>query len=137
MPGTLLQRQAALAAVALLAVLGALALSRSGNGAEPSATPPPAPQVSWETTDVAVLGADRFGTQTACGVTLTEQVAGIVHPVLPCGARLVLDGGGRPVEAQVVERSAVQAGHAFDVTPALAEALGLPEGGTLRWRFAD
>jgi hypothetical protein len=135
MPGTLLQRQAALAAVALLAVLGALALSRSGDGAEPS-PPSPAPQVSWETTDVAVVGADRFGSQTACGVTLTEQVAGIVHPVLPCGARLVLDGGGRPVEAQVVERSAVQAGHAFDVTPALAQALGLPEGGALRWRFA-
>jgi hypothetical protein len=127
------QRLAALAGVALLAALGALALSRTGDDSEPPAA---APQVRWETTPVAVFGADRLGQQTACGITLTEQTIGLAHAVLPCGARLLVERGGRRVEAQVVERTAVPSARAFDVTPALAERLGVPGGGEVRWRFA-
>jgi rare lipoprotein A (peptidoglycan hydrolase) len=126
-------RLAALAGVALLAALGALALSRARDDSEPTAA---APQVRWETTPVAVFGADRLGQQTACGVTLTEQTVGVAHAVLPCGVRLLVERDGRRVEVQVVERTAVPADRTFDVTAALAEQLGIPDGGEVRWRFA-
>ena len=127
------QRLAVLAGVALLAALGALALSRAGDDSGP---PSAAPQVRWQTTPVAVFGADRLGQQTACGVTLTAETIGLAHAVLPCGVRLLVERGGRRVEAQVVERTAVPPARAFDVTPALAERLGAPGGGEVRWRFA-
>jgi hypothetical protein len=130
----LLQRLAALAGIALLATLGALALVR-GDDAEPAATAPP-PQVRWEEAQVGIFGADRIGQRTGCGVTLTEQTAGVAHPVLPCGARLVLEREGRAVETAVVERAAAPTGRAFDLTPALASQLGLTGEGTIRWRFA-
>jgi hypothetical protein len=126
-------RLAALAGVALLAALGALALNRAADDSEPPAA---APQVRWETTSVAVFGADRLGQQTACGVTLTEQTVGIAHAVLPCGVRLLVERDGRRSEVQVVERTAVPADRAFDVTAALAGQLGIPDGGEVRWRFA-
>ena len=129
----LLQRLAALAGIALFGTLGALALvGRDGGGA---ATAPP-PQVRWERAEVGIFGADRIGQQTGCGVTLDDQTAGVAHPVLPCGARLVLERGGTEVETTVVERIAVPAGRAFDLTPALASRLGLEGAGSLRWRFA-
>ena len=131
---TLLPRLAALAGIALLGTLGALSLvGRDGGGA--SATAPP-PQVRWEQAEVGIFGADRIGQETGCGVTLDDQTAGVAHPVLPCGARLVLERQGTQVETTVVERIAVPAGGAFDLTPALAARLGLESAGTIRWRFA-
>ena len=128
----LLQRLAALAGIALLATLGALALVRDDD-AEPA---PPPPQVRWEEARVGIFGADRAGQQTGCGVTLEEGTVGVAHPVLPCGARLVLEREGRQMEAAVIERAATPAGRAFDLTPALASQLGLMGEGTVRWRFA-
>ena len=69
-------------------------------------------------------------------MTLDEATAGVAHPVLPCGARLVLEHDGTQVESAVVERIAVPAGRGFDLTPALASRLGLESAGTIRWRFA-
>jgi hypothetical protein len=128
----LLQRLAALAGIALLATLGALALVRDDD-AEPAAPPP---QVRWEEARVGIFGADRVGQQTGCGLTLDEGTVGVAHPVLPCGARLVLEREGRQMEAAVIERAAAPAGRAFDLTPALASQLGLMGEGTVRWRFA-
>jgi hypothetical protein len=132
----LLQRLAALAGIALLGTLGALALvGRDDDDGSAAETPPP--QIRWEEAQVGVFGADRIGQQTGCGVTLAEDTAGVAHPVLPCGARLVLEREGTAVETAVVERVALPAGRAFDLTPALASRLGLEGGGTLRWRFAE
>jgi hypothetical protein len=131
----LLQRLAALAGIALLGTLGALALvGRDDDDGSAAETPPP--QIRWEEARVGVFGADRIGQQTGCGVTLAEDTAGVAHPVLPCGARLVLEREGTAVETAVVERVALPAGRAFDLTPALASWLGLEGGGTVRWRFA-
>jgi hypothetical protein len=131
----LLQRLAALAGIALLGTLGALALvGRDDDDGSAAETPPT--QIRWEEARVGVFGADRIGQQTGCGVTLAEDTAGVAHPVLPCGARLVLEREGTAVETAVVERVALPAGRAFDLTPALASRLGLEGGGTVRWRFA-
>jgi hypothetical protein len=132
----LVQRQAALAGVALLGALGVLALGRSGGGAAPADEAPLAPRVTWEAARVSTFGAARLGAETACGITLTAQTLGIAHPVLPCGVELVLANAGREVRAEVVEQGAVGAGSAFELTPALADALGLRGAQVIRWRFA-
>jgi hypothetical protein len=133
----LLQRQAALAGVALLGALGAFALGRvSEEPAEPAAEPPVAPRVTWEEARVSRFGADRLGQQTACGITLTSETLGVAHPVLPCGVALVLAAGNRELRAEVVEKGSVGPGLGFELTPALADRLGLRGSQMIRWRFA-
>jgi len=132
MRAALARRQAALAGVALVGALGAIALSRLEDGQEE--VPPAAPVVEWQEARVAVLALTDEA--TTCGVTLTTASPGIAHPVLPCGAKLVLEHEGRRAEAAVVERGPVGSGRGFDVTPALAQALGIAGEATVRWRFA-
>jgi hypothetical protein len=132
-----LQRQAALAGAALLAVLGVVALDRSTKeapGATIAAATVSAPR--WESALVGVFGAGRLGGTTACGTVLTQETRGVAHPVLPCGVELVLASGGREVRAKVVERGTAGTETRFDVTPALAEELGIDGRARVRWRFA-
>lgn len=132
MKAGLARRQAALAAVALTGALGAIALSRLAD--EPEAPPPPTATVEWQEARVGVLAPG--GEPTSCGVTLTEASVGVAHPVLPCGARLMLELAGRRAEAEVVAQGPVAEGRAFDVTPALAGQLGIAGDEIVRWRFA-
>lgn len=134
MSPALLVRQAALAGVALLAVLGALAL---GGDDGPRVTPS-ADQVEtetpWQEAGVGVRG--RPGRRTTCGTVLGAETVGVIHPVLPCGARLVLRSGQRTETAEVVDRAAAGPGRDFGVTRALATRLGLDGDTRIRWRFA-
>jgi hypothetical protein len=133
----LVQRQATLAGVALLGALGALALGRAGETTgPPAAEPPVAPRVDWGDARVSTFGADRIGRQTNCGITLTPQTVGVAHPVLPCGVELVLANATREVRAKIVERGTVGQGLAFQLTPALADELGVRGTQVVRWRFA-
>jgi hypothetical protein len=134
MSSALLQRQATLAAVALLGTLAALALSRAGDDGR-AATPAVAPRVTWDQAQVSVLAAPALGRESACGVGLTERTIGVAHPVLPCGVVLVLEHDGRRVRAPVVEQGGVQGGVAFELTPALAGQLNVRGMQTIRWRF--
>lgn len=137
MSSAALQRQAVLAGAALLAVLGVVALDRSRNetpGATIDSAAVSAPR--WESALVGVFGADRLGATTACGAVLTPETRGLAHPVLPCGVELVLASGGREVRAKVVERGTAGSETRFDVTPALAEELGIEGRRRIRWRFA-
>lgn len=133
MNAALARRQVALAGVALVGALGAIALTRLGDGSEEPAARPAV--VVWEEARVAVFPATEG--PTACGVTLTPEAFGIAHPVLPCGAKLLLDHQGRRAEAEVVERGPVDAGRSFDVSTALAQQLDIGGETTLHWRFAD
>jgi hypothetical protein len=138
MKAALLQRQAALAGVALLATLGVVALGGAGGGpAPPAEEAPPAAGPDWEEAQVSVLGAERIGQATACGATLTAETVGVVHPVLPCRAALVLSASGREIRTEVVEQGGVAEGVAFELTPALAQQLGVTGPATVRWRFAE
>ena len=133
MNAALARRQAGLAGVALVGALGAIALTHMGDGS----TEPPARQavVEWEAAQVATFPVTDQ--PTACGVTLTSSSFGVAHPVLPCGAKLLLDYQGRRAEAEVVERGSVGPGRSFDLTPALAEQLGIAGEATVRWRFSE
>jgi hypothetical protein len=129
---SLLVRQAALAGVALLACLGALALGGEDDpGLLPDQVEKEAP---WQEAAVGVRG--RPGRRTACGTVLAPETVGVIHPVLPCGARLVLRSGQRTETAEVVDRAAAGPGRDFGVTRALATRLGLDGDARIRWRFA-
>jgi rare lipoprotein A len=137
MNAALLQRQAALAGVALLGALGAVALGNAGEDSSvPDVAAAPEPRVGWENGRVSVLDPGRIGEQTSCGVTLTATTLGVAHSVLPCGVELVLSAQGREVKAEVVEQGGVGQGLAFVLTPALAEQLGVAGTQRIRWRFA-
>ena len=133
MNAALARRQAGLAGVALVGALGAIALTHMGDGA----AEPPARQavVEWEEAQVATFPVTDQ--PTACGVTLAPSSFGVAHPVLPCGAKLLLDYQGRRAEAEVVERGSVGQGRSFDLTPALAQQLGIAGEATVRWRFTE
>jgi len=76
-----LQRQAALAGAALLAVLLVVILDRS-TGEIQATAPPPVARAQWETATVGIFGGSRLGDTTACGTPLTGQTLGVAHPVL-------------------------------------------------------
>jgi len=129
-----LQRQAALVGAALLSVLLVVILDQRGD--EPALTAPPVSEVQWETATVGVFGRSRFGDTTACGKALTEEALGVAHPVLPCGVDLVVAYKGREVRAEVIEVGPVGTNSQFDLSPALADDLGITGPTEIRWRFA-
>ena len=58
------------------------------------------------------------------------------HPVLPCGAKIFLTYGGKTVLTTVVDRGPLAPGYEFELTPALAERVGLTGVQKIRWSFA-
>jgi rare lipoprotein A len=134
----LLQRQVALAAVALVAALGSLALHRAVVGDRAARTDgvPPV-RAKWYEAVVGTFGPGLYGRTTACGIKLTRATSGIAHPELPCGVKVVLANAGREVRTVVVDEGLVGARHDFDVTPALAEEIGISGVQLVRWRFAE
>ena len=138
MRAALVQRQVALAGVALLASLATLAFGREDDG-DGAAAEEPVPRTSgrWYEAKVGSYGRGFFGRTTVCGVDLTPQTRGISHTVLPCGVKLVVSYRGRDVPTRVVDRGAYAAGHEFELTQALAQELGVRGTATVRWRFAE
>lgn len=136
MSPALLQRQAALAAGALLATLGVLALgTRDEQPLEP--LPTPGVGVQWQRAVVGVLVPEAYAHETSCGVKLDSGTTGVAHPVLPCGVDLVLARGKKEIRTEVIERGPVSGGRDFDLTRALADELGVTGPQAIRWRFAD
>ncbi len=139
MTPALVQRQVALAGVALLAGIGALALGRAEAGERPLAPSETAALgggAQWYDAVAGSYGAELVGRTTACGVQLTPETRGIAHPVLPCGAKLFVRYGGRTVETTVIDRGPHAGGREFDLTQALAADLGLQGTQRVKWRFA-
>jgi hypothetical protein len=130
----LLQRQAALAAGALLATLAVLAF-RDGAKA-PAPIPPVDVGVRWESAVVGVLPARAYERETACGLRLDSGTLGVAHPLLPCGVDLIVSRQGQEIRTEVVQRASVRAGRDFELTRALAAQLGVDREAEVRWRFA-
>jgi 3D (Asp-Asp-Asp) domain-containing protein len=72
---------------------------------------------------------------TACGVKVTAATVGVGHPVLPCGVRLYVRFGDRTVLTTVIDRGDVPPGRELDLTPKLAELLGVQGTQSVQWRF--
>ena len=132
----LAQREVALAGVALLAAVVALAVtsprgSNAGGHLHPVSVPG-----GWYT---ALAGARpvHYGTRTDCGVMLRPSTRGVVDSVLPCNIKLFVSlAGSDRILTQVVARRPVVPGRRFDVTPALAEDLGLEGIERINWVYA-
>jgi rare lipoprotein A (peptidoglycan hydrolase) len=136
--GELLERQLALLAVALVSILGGLALSAGSDDPLDGLTSvPPGSSDSWQEARVGTFGPGLYGTTTTCGVRLRQALKGVAHPVLPCGARLVVELNGRAVETRVVDKGSFGAGQEFALTEALGDALGVKGQTTIRWRFSQ
>jgi hypothetical protein len=136
----LVQRALALGAAALLAVVVALAVSTRRNEAPAAVSTLPQPAVSelsgWYPALAGVRKRPLAGHASGCGTLLDPKTLGVDHPVLPCGAKLFVTYDGKTVLTTVVDRGPLAPGYEFELTPALAERMGLTGVQKIRWSFA-
>ena len=138
MPG-IVQRTVALAAVALLASVAALALSREtrGNDAGQSdAQPVTVAETGWYSALAGSRGAPSDAERTTCQRILTNRSLGVTHGVLPCGAKIYIAYGGTELLTEVIDNRMRRQGRQFELTEALAQRLGIDGTQQIRWRFA-
>jgi hypothetical protein len=117
-----------LAAVAVLAVAIAVYVDHR-NGHHSTL---PAGAGPWNSALAAPFA--KTGT-TACGVLMRASTVGVGHPVLPCGVRIYVRYGDRTVLTTVIDRGDVPPGRELNLTPKLAELLGVQGTQTVQWRF--
>jgi hypothetical protein len=132
-----LQRQVALAGIALLAAIVALALASRGEGHSVTVPKPvPAAGGAWYTA-LAAAQQPRYGRRTSCGYTLRPGTVGVTDSVLPCGILVyVAYKDSSEILTRVIDRRGVESGRKFDLTPRLAEELGVDGVQRIRWVFA-
>jgi 3D (Asp-Asp-Asp) domain-containing protein len=126
------RRAAILAAVALVAIAVALALTHHTHG-KPKL---PAAAGTWYSALAAPYTPSKGRTKSACGVTIVASTIGVAHPVLPCGVKLYVEYKGKQVLTQVIDRGHTVPGREFDLTQALAKLLRVEGTQTIQWRFA-
>jgi hypothetical protein len=132
------QRVVALLAVALLAGLGAVAiLELAEEEPPPSVASAAAPGGGWYQALAASRGQAGEAERTTCGLILTGKSLGVTHPVLPCGARLVLRYGGTTVLTEVIDNQLKSGGRQFELTESLARRMSLDGTQQVGWRFAS
>jgi hypothetical protein len=131
------ERLVVLTAVAFVAALAAIAVvqHRDEGGRTPTFASAPAP-TDWNTAFAGSRGAPGDAQRTTCGEILTTKSLGVTHPVLPCGAKLVLRNGSTQILTEVIDNKLVVPGRQLEVTPALAKMLGLSGTEEIEWRFA-
>ena len=133
----LVQRFLVLGAIALLA--GALALAiveeRSADDRSAALVGAAAP-AGWYTAFAGSRGPAGDAQRTTCGHVLTPDSLGVTHPVLSCGAKVILRNGDRQVLTEVIDNTLVEAGRELEVTEALGRMLDLEQTAEIEWRFA-
>lgn len=131
------ERLALLAAVALLGGVTALAIGekRAENAVADTVTSAAAPG-GWNQAFAGSRGPVGDAERTTCGQILTAGSLGVTHPVLPCGAKVVLRFRGTQILTEVIDNKIVEAGRQVEVTQKLAKMLGLQGTEQLEWRFA-
>jgi hypothetical protein len=134
-----LQRLLVLGAVALLAAVAALAVveRRQRDDGSVSLTSAVAPS-GWYTAFAGSRGPAGDAQRTTCGQVLATESMGVTHPVLSCGAKLVLRNGETQVLTEVIDNALVKPdeGRQLEVTEALARMLQLEGTAEIEWRFA-
>jgi hypothetical protein len=136
-PAVLGQRLIILAAVALLSAISAAAIVEQLDSSEGAAalTSAPAP-AGWNIAFAGSRGATGDAQRTTCGQVLAPESLGVTHPVLPCGAKLILRSGDKQVLTEVIDNALVEPGRQLEVTEELASILGIDGTVELEWRFA-
>jgi hypothetical protein len=131
------ERLVLLAAVAFLGALVAIAVvEQRGQVSSPAAfISAPAPS-DWNHAFAGSRGAVGDAERTTCGQVLTAKSLGVTHPVLPCGAKVILRHGGVQVLTEVIDNALVEPGRQLEVTEDLARMLKLEGTQEIDWRFA-
>ncbi len=137
MPAVFGQRLVILAAVALLAAIAAAAIveQRASDAETATLTSAPAP-AGWNIAFAGSRGATGDAQRTTCGQVLAPQSLGVTHPVLPCGAKVILRSGEEQVLTEVIDNALIEPGRQLEVTEELASLLGIEGTVELEWRFA-
>jgi hypothetical protein len=139
MPAAVAQRLLTLAAIALVCAVAALAIveQRSGDGTA-AVTPAGAvaPGGGWYSALAGSRGVAGDAERTTCGLILTARSLGATHPVLPCGAKILIRFGGDTVFTEVIDNRLKSTGRQFELTDLLARDLGLDGTQEIDWRFA-
>jgi hypothetical protein len=137
----LAQRLLALLAASLLAGVAGVAVAAQRD--DPGAGAPTIPQPAIADRDewyraLAGVRSERAMDcrRSACGQPMRTAARGVTHPVLPCGAKVYVVYRDNVALTQVIDRGPFGAGREFDLTPALAELLGLTGVQPIRWSFA-
>ncbi len=139
MPASVAQRLLGLAAVALLAGVVSLAVIERHSddaGAAPTPVGAVAAGGGWYSALAASRGSAGDAERTSCGLILTNKSYGVSHPVLPCGAKLLIRFGGHTVLTEVIDNRLKSAGRQFELTERLAREMGLDGTQEIDWRFA-
>jgi predicted RNA-binding Zn-ribbon protein involved in translation (DUF1610 family) len=133
----LAQRLLVLAAVALLAAVASVAIvsQRGTNESAAALTSAPAP-AGWNVAFAGSRGPTGDAQRTTCGQVLSPESLGVTHPVLPCGAKVILRSGNKQVLTEVIDNALVEPGRQLEVTDKLAQLLGIEGTVELEWRFA-
>jgi predicted RNA-binding Zn-ribbon protein involved in translation (DUF1610 family) len=136
-PAVFGQRLVVLAAVAFLAAVAAAAIVEQRDSDESAAalTSAPAP-AGWNVAFAGSRGATGDAQRTTCGQVLAPQSLGVTHPVLPCGAKVILRSGDTQVLSEVIDNALVEPGRQLEVTEQLAAMLEIDGTVELEWRFA-
>ena len=133
------QRVLVLAAVALVTGLGAVALAggvREDGARDAAPQSVPAGDGGWYVALAGSRGAPGERERTACRRILTNRSLGVTHPVLPCGAKIVVAYRDTQLLTEVIDTRLKRPGRQFELTEALAQRLGIEGTQQLRWRFA-
>jgi hypothetical protein len=123
--------------VALLAGLAAIAVVDRRE-----ATPVAAPQGAtaagggWYDALAAPRPPGQDAERTGCGLIITSRSLGVTHPVLPCGAKILIRYGGETVLTEVIDNQLKEAGRQFELTSRLARLIGLDGTQSVEWRYA-
>jgi hypothetical protein len=133
------QRVLVLGAVALVAGVGAIALAGGVRDEGARTTKPqsvPAGNGGWYTALAGSRGAPDDGERTTCRLIVTNRSLGVTHPVLPCGAKIVVSYHDVELLTEVIDTKLKRPGRQFELTEALAQRLGIEGTQQIRWRFA-
>jgi rare lipoprotein A len=71
------------------------------------------------------FGQGFYGSQTACGQTLTSHTLGVAHRWLPCGTKVAIYWHARTIVVPVIDRGPYANNADWDLTDATARALGI------------
>jgi rare lipoprotein A (peptidoglycan hydrolase) len=131
-PTRLMQRELALACVAVLGAAVALVVTNRTNAKPPRVLP----QAVGSYFALAGSGGPQLvGRHTACGGVITTSTLGVTQPTLPCGTKVYLTYRGKQVLTEVIDRGPREPGRQFDLTEALAERLGLTGVQQVVWSY--
>jgi hypothetical protein len=96
------------------------------DGSDPSAAPVATATV-FRGARATWYGPGFYGHRLACGGRLRTTTMGVAHRKLPCGTPVQVFYNGRSVTVPVVDRGPFANGASYDLTGAVAEALGVKE----------